>query len=300
MFVLPKQVAHKWKNLSDYFWKELKKVPLTRRRSSKKGRLALLKDQFLPRTSHSNLPYTDDETTIATISTPGEVNEKQNEDEEEDASQEVENLSESVNDIDQCATPSLRSESEPRPILKNRCRKRKSDMDGLLELENQKITLLREKYNRLNPPSTNTIPVYDEDKSFFVSLLPHVRQIQPRLKLLFRNEVQNLVHKYVYEQNCDASTHSRIPCSTYTSSAAEISSMTPQHEPQQMHNSSSPILQTSRTPHLVQLETVEASNSLNTYNFQHSSENIINIQGNLYLRRVQKRQKRTLCINISI
>nr|CAI5850710.1 unnamed protein product [Callosobruchus analis] len=144
MFVLAKQVADKWKNLRDYFRKELKKVPLTR--SGDPGEEALKKsawlhfksllflDQFLPRTSHSNLPYTDDEITIATISTPGEVNDEQNEDEEEDASQEMENLSESVNDIDQCATPSLRSESEPRTVLKNRCRKRKSDMDGLLEL----------------------------------------------------------------------------------------------------------------------------------------------------------------------
>nr|CAI5818001.1 unnamed protein product [Callosobruchus analis] len=127
MFVLAKQAAHKWKNLRDYFSKELKKVPLTR--SGDPGEEALkksawshfksllfLKDQLLLRTSHSNLPYTDDETTITTISTPAEVNDDQNKDEEEDASQEMENLSESVNDIDQCATPSLRSESEPRTI----------------------------------------------------------------------------------------------------------------------------------------------------------------------------------------
>nr|CAI5819851.1 unnamed protein product [Callosobruchus analis] len=104
MFDLAKQVAHKWKNLRDYFRKQLKKVPLTRsggpREEALKNSawphfksLLFLKDQFLQRTSHSNLPYTDDETTIATISTPG------------------------VNDVDQCTTPSLCSESEPHTIL---------------------------------------------------------------------------------------------------------------------------------------------------------------------------------------
>lgn len=290
-FVSAKQVTHKWKNLRDYFRKELKKVPLPR--SGDPGEEALkkstwphfksllfLKDQFLPRTSHSNLPDTDEETMITTISTPGEVNDGENEGEEEDISQEIENLSEGVKEIDEFSTPSLPSGSEPRTILTKRCRKRTSDMDALLELERQKMKLWREKHARQIPPTTNTTPVSDEDKSFFESLLPHVRQIQPRLKLRFRNEIQNLVQNYVYEEEYNASAHSRIPYSIYPPSAAETSSVTPHHVPQQLHNSSSPpILQTPRTPHLLLLESVEASNPLNTYNFQHSSDN------NIYPRR---------------
>nr|CAH7755427.1 unnamed protein product [Callosobruchus chinensis] len=42
-----------------------------------------MKDQFLPRSSHTNLPDTDDEISVTPISTPGEAN-GQNEDEVED------------------------------------------------------------------------------------------------------------------------------------------------------------------------------------------------------------------------
>nr|CAH7713357.1 unnamed protein product [Callosobruchus chinensis] len=133
-----------------------------------------MKDQFLPRSSHTNLPDTDDEISVTPISTPGEAN-GQNEDEVEDISQEMENQSESVKETDECSTPSLRSRSEPCTILKKRCRKRTSDMDALLELEKQKMSLWREKHARQIPPTTKTTSVPDDDdKSFFDSLLPYI------------------------------------------------------------------------------------------------------------------------------
>nr|CAH7761978.1 unnamed protein product [Callosobruchus chinensis] len=71
--------------LRDYFRKELKNVPLPRsgdlgEEALKKSTwphfksLLFMKDQFLPRTSHTNLPDTADEISVTPISTPGEAN----------------------------------------------------------------------------------------------------------------------------------------------------------------------------------------------------------------------------------
>lgn len=40
-----------------------------------------------------------------------------------------------------------------------------------------------------------------EDAKFFTSLIPHVKKIPDNLKLLFRNEVQNMLQKYAYPNN---------------------------------------------------------------------------------------------------
>ncbi|XP_055614648.1 uncharacterized protein LOC129760978 [Uranotaenia lowii] len=49
-------------------------------------------------------------------------------------------------------------------------------------------------------PKANTI-IDDEDKGFFLSLLPHVRKLEPEDKLVFRMEAQKLVHQCVYRKS---------------------------------------------------------------------------------------------------
>ncbi|XP_050338309.1 uncharacterized protein LOC126764701 [Bactrocera neohumeralis] len=40
--------------------------------------------------------------------------------------------------------------------------------------------------------------VLDEDEAFFVTLLPHIRKLDPENKFLCRMEMQNVLYKYVY------------------------------------------------------------------------------------------------------
>ncbi|XP_049308608.1 uncharacterized protein LOC125777554 [Bactrocera dorsalis] len=51
-------------------------------------------------------------------------------------------------------------------------------------------------------PSKKKIPlttVLDEDEAFFVTLLPHIRKLDPENKFLCRMEMQNVLYKYVYK-----------------------------------------------------------------------------------------------------
>nr|XP_029720875.1 uncharacterized protein LOC115262618 [Aedes albopictus] len=63
----------------------------------------------------------------------------------------------------------------------------------LLAIEAKKLKLLEKKVNK-------AAAVDDEDEAFFKSLLPHVRKLKSEQKLLFRMEVQKVVHKFVYPQ----------------------------------------------------------------------------------------------------
>ena len=45
------------------------------------------------------------------------------------------------------------------------------------------------------------MPTRDEDEYFFDSLLPHVRRLQGRAKLLCHSKIQQIVFNFVYEEN---------------------------------------------------------------------------------------------------
>lgn len=60
----------------------------------------------------------------------------------------------------------------------------------LLQLEQEKLALEEEK-NRRNPN--------DEDIGFLNSLLPHLKELSPEEKLIFRMKVQQILFEMVYE-----------------------------------------------------------------------------------------------------
>lgn len=92
---------------------------------------------------------------------------------------------------------------EPRCVLPNRKRKSQSDAIGnaLISLEKQKLQYLKSKSSR-----TSESTLFDEDRQFFDSLMPHVKRIKPENKLLFRNEIQQLVQRYAYHDFIDPGT----------------------------------------------------------------------------------------------
>ncbi|XP_039968384.1 uncharacterized protein LOC120780174 [Bactrocera tryoni] len=61
----------------------------------------------------------------------------------------------------------------------------------LLEIEKRKLALLENK-------KMEKKTVLDEDEAFFVTLLPHIRKLDPENKFLCRMEMQNVLYKYVY------------------------------------------------------------------------------------------------------
>ncbi|CAH1989521.1 unnamed protein product [Acanthoscelides obtectus] len=188
--------------------KELKKIPLPR--SGDPGEEALkksswphfksllfLRDQFLPRSSHSNLLDPDNDTQVSTPSTQMDENDGDYDEDEMDETQGVE-TQETEPDHTESVTPIQSTPKEPRTILKNRARKRSNQLDAFLEIEKKKLQYLDEK--RVAADRGRALPVTDDDKLFFDSLLPHVVKIRPHRKLQFRNEIQNLVQKYAYEE----------------------------------------------------------------------------------------------------
>lgn len=146
-----------------------------------------LKDQILPRQSKSNLPED-----AMNESDDGmlEENEPSSRPQSQLANEEHQTQTESV-DESLPPTPSSSATEEPRTILAGRRRKRTNHIDALVSIEKQKMTYLINKEDNKKTA--------DEDKSFFESILPHVKRIEDCNKLQFRNEVQNLVQKYAYK-----------------------------------------------------------------------------------------------------
>lgn len=60
----------------------------------------------------------------------------------------------------------------------------------IIEIEKRKLELLEKKTNRKNER--------DEDESFFDSLLPHIRKLEPGQKFLCRMDIQNTIYRHVY------------------------------------------------------------------------------------------------------
>ncbi|XP_075227006.1 uncharacterized protein LOC142327665 [Lycorma delicatula] len=79
-----------------------------------------------------------------------------------------------------------------------------------LEIEQQKIELLREKMKRQEVRESIE---EDDDLHFLKSLLPHVKKIPEDIKLLFRNKVQELVQRFAYQSSISYNYASS--CSSY-------------------------------------------------------------------------------------
>lgn len=95
----------------------------------------------------------------------------------------------------------------------NDFRKRTGKQDQiqkLLQLEEKKISILEAKTARKQEhESTQNKSAADEDDQFFESLKPHLKLITGMNKLMFRNDVQNLVMKYAYgRREFDSSSRS--------------------------------------------------------------------------------------------
>lgn len=78
-----------------------------------------------------------------------------------------------------------------------------NNLTKLVQLEEKKLAILEGKR-----ASKAIIDKPDEDMKFYESLLPHIKKINGVDKLLFRNEVQNLVIKYAYSNTNQESVSS--------------------------------------------------------------------------------------------
>jgi hypothetical protein len=68
----------------------------------------------------------------------------------------------------------------------------------LLQLEEKKLSILEAKAKKQESVDEQNKNDEDEDFKFFESLKPHLKLITGVNKLLFRNDIQNLVMKYAY------------------------------------------------------------------------------------------------------
>ncbi|XP_062125987.1 uncharacterized protein LOC133838776 [Drosophila sulfurigaster albostrigata] len=82
--------------------------------------------------------------------------------------------------------------STPQHHAPKKLKRRHDNIEGeILEIEKKKLELLDQK-------NKSRIPADDEDMAFFVSLLPHVRKMDPQTKLLCRMDMQRSVYNYAY------------------------------------------------------------------------------------------------------
>lgn len=110
------------------------------------------------------------------------------------------NIGEDVNSVDieasQCEEESDMSTFEvqtstPHHPPRN-LKRRHNNIEGeMLNIEKKKLELLEQK-------TKNKITADDEDMAFFVSLLPHVKKMDPQTKLLCRMEMQKSVYHHAY------------------------------------------------------------------------------------------------------
>ncbi|XP_039281581.1 transcription factor Adf-1-like isoform X2 [Nilaparvata lugens] len=200
-----------WKNLRQEFYKQLNKSTRSGDESSWQffNDLLFLKDQFLPRRSIENLsPLPDDAYT--------EVNEPMDSLLEVDSSSEINDAT-----MDSTMSPDVSDNSLPveeytRTGFKRRITTQARIGQELVNLEKEKLEL---KINKIDGINKN-----DEDVGFFNSLLPHVKTLGPRKKMMFRMKVQELLFDMAYSAEHESS-YNNHPTSSAMSHRSSITTI---------------------------------------------------------------------------
>ncbi|CAH1962621.1 unnamed protein product [Acanthoscelides obtectus] len=159
--------------------------------------LCFLRDQFTGRSSGGNLPNEMADTIL-----------------NEDTETEVDDYEKSVNESQLPLENENISATTPGATLTkpSKVRKQQNDKDigtALVRIEETKLKMLQNQQVR----------TVDEDSNFFDSLLPHVRTLPPRKKMLLRMKMQELVYNFVYGGESNPSQNqyqnsSEVLCST--------------------------------------------------------------------------------------
>ncbi|XP_062699096.1 uncharacterized protein LOC134284307 [Aedes albopictus] len=182
-------IKKKWKTVRNQFGKELRKVPEGRSGDEAPlnyetyttwphfESLLFLKDHMKPRKSGGNLQ-------------PDGAETSRNANTQETGSDDTSDRNEIV-EIPEPAEIDHTDEGDTRP---QRRAPKRSAQHRLIDIEAKKLQLLEQKVRKGTTAD-------DEDEAFFKSLLPHVRKLPAEEKLLFRTEVQEVVHKFVYRKN---------------------------------------------------------------------------------------------------
>lgn len=204
----------KWKYLRDQFRSELRKTPTPK--SGDAGdtaseitstwpyfqSLLFLKDQMKYRNLSGNLK-------------PGKFKNSQ---EEEYENEDIHNTSQVEESEEMCESFETNPESRPK-----RKRTANSSSAELLEIEKRKFFCLKKKMQKKT--------VLDEDEAFFLTLLPHIRKLEPEKKFLCRMEMQNTLYKYVYgkanslPQLCNERSRYKAISSPISTSSENVYSM---------------------------------------------------------------------------
>ncbi|XP_046406406.1 uncharacterized protein LOC124172774 [Ischnura elegans] len=245
-----KDVKLIWKNLRDEFRKQYSKTPRSGdaapdSTSSWKffDSMLFLRDQFVPRKSTGNLTDLSNDTNFD----EGQLNDDFVEEQVDSLSvMDNEEGDRELTQIDIPSTPnqSGSNNSSPTPTLtskrtteeytrtgyKKRLTNQAKIGQELVNIEKEKLKL---KLNKVDEVNKN-----DEDVGFFNSLLPHVKTLDPRKKMMFRMKVQELLFDMAYSPEQEPSYKNR-PSNpamshryeyyphTETSSFAHTSSHTP-------------------------------------------------------------------------
>ncbi|XP_067617613.1 uncharacterized protein [Eurosta solidaginis] len=176
---VPKEdLKKKWKYLRDQFRSELKKTPTPK--SGDAGDTASQITSTWP--YFQSLLFLKDQMKYRNLGINLKPRKFKNSQVEEYENKDIHNTSQ----IEESEEINERYESWPK-----RKRTTNSSSAELLEIEKNQLLLLQKR-------NSESKTVLDEDEAFFLTLLPHIRKLEPETKFLCRMEMQNTLYKYVY------------------------------------------------------------------------------------------------------
>lgn len=225
-----KEAQKKWKGLRDYYRSEFRK---TQKERSGQGAdtvykpnwpyfmsLDFLREQFQARPSSGNITLSEHRSekrkAVQTEITEVSDNNPDSPDNEEDEHNVTDDTLMNDN-TPSVATTSANNETQAFTHT-NDFRKRTGRQDHiqqLVQLEEKKLSMLQEKKRKQELDKEQKKD--DEDFKFFESLSHHLKLITGVNKLMFRNDVQNLVMKYAYGSEYVDSSSRSTPLSSHGS-----------------------------------------------------------------------------------